>query len=79
MALDQSGNLGKVIAGYDSTTQTCKVASGVNYLITYATMGFSANPQNYILKVQQTVQTVDWKFNRTKQTELQTFPVEVSF
>lgn len=79
MTLDTNGNLGKVIAGYDLATQTCKVASGVNYLITYATMGFSANPQNYILKVQQTVQTVDWKFNRSKPSELQTFPVEVSF
>lgn len=55
------------------------MASGLNFLITYAQMGFSANPQIYIIKVEKSVQTVEWEFNRTKPTEVQTFPVEVSF
>ena len=48
-------------------------------MITYAEMGFSANPQKYIIKVEKKVQAVDWQFNRRKPTETQVFPVEASF
>jgi hypothetical protein len=51
----------------------------LNFLISYAEMGFSANPQKYIIKVEKQVQAVDWKFNRRKPTDTQVFPVEVSF
>jgi hypothetical protein len=42
-------------------------------------MGFSANPQKYIIKVEKQLQAVEWKFDRHKPTDTQVFPVEVSF
>jgi len=42
-------------------------------------MGFSANPQKYVIKVEKQVRAVDWKFDRRKPTDHQVFPVEVSF
>jgi hypothetical protein len=53
------------------------VAAGLSYLITYAEMGYSANPQKYIIKIEKQVQEIVWTPNKRKDS--QTFPVEVSF
>ena len=48
-------------------------------MITYAEMGFSANPQKYIIKIEKAANKSTWKFNRKIDAEAQVFPVEVSF
>ena len=50
-------SLGTVLSGFDPRTRTCEVASGLHFLISYAEMGFSANPQKYIIKVEKSVQS----------------------
>jgi len=72
-------SLGTVLGGFNQAERSCKVAAGLNFVITYAEMDFSANPQKYIIKIEKKVQAVDWKFNRRKPTETQVFPVEASF
>ena len=58
-------SLGTVLTDYNEDTQTCQVAAGLNFRISYAEMGFSANPQKYIIKVEKSVQAIDWKYTQS--------------
>jgi hypothetical protein len=36
--------LGTVLENFNTETQSCSVAAGLSYVITYAEMGYTANP-----------------------------------
>lgn len=71
--------LGTAAKDFEPTTKTCEVAAGLNFLIYYAEMGWSANPQKYIIKVEKSVQKTTWTYTRHRTNLKEAFPVEVSF
>ena len=70
-------SLGKVLA--DFTANTCRIAAGLSYTIYYSEMGYTANPQKYIIKIEKQVEQIVWIYNKKNTSQPQTFPVEVSF
>jgi len=51
-------------ATYDSNNKSCKLYSNVHYQIIWAEMGFSDNPQNYIVEVRKSAIEEEWAYNR---------------
>ena len=80
MIIDESAaKLGTVEDEYDSESKTCDIYANVHYKIVYSEMGFTQNLQKYIVKMEKSAEKTKWTFNRSQETDKQSFHVGVSF
>ena len=65
MKLDENlVNIGEIVSGWDGTEKECTFYSNVHFKVFWAKMGFTENPQKYIVDVYKYTVEEKWKFNR---------------
>ena len=70
--------LGTTVSQWSDSEKQCKLYSSVHYTIYYAKMGFSDNPQNYIVDVYRSSQAATWTFKKPFENQQQPFTHYVS-
>jgi hypothetical protein len=67
-----NGSLGYQI-NWDATSRTCTLYADVHYKVFYSSMGFSDNPQRYIVDIYRYSIPENWTYNRYTDDQMQTF------
>lgn len=63
-------SLGSQNSPFSFNSRSCKLYSSVNYKIYYAKMGYTDNPQNYVVDVHKTAVADNWAFRRNNDNDL---------
>jgi len=67
------------VAEWDTQTNSCKIFANMHFMVVYSAMGYTENPQKYIVKVEKSAHQTEWTYNRKDNQSPQLFDVNVSF
>ena len=63
---------------FNDASRSCKIYSSVGYKVYYAKMGFTDNPQNYIVDIHLSAVADTWTYSKTNTGDKQNFNHYVS-
>ena len=67
-------------SSWSGEQQSCQFYSGVSFKVFFAKMGYTDNPQNYIVKIEKSAALDTWKYTRSdSQAQAFTHSVSVQF
>lgn len=52
-------------SSWSADLQSCQLYSGVTFKVFFAKMGYTDNPQNYVVKIEKAAVQDSWKYTRS--------------